>query len=263
MPLFENIQHVYKHPWNDISLASWRKYPSPQRPDLLSIDLLSRHLDADTGVLKIRRLITCKGQGPTWLQNLIGSSFFFFVEETTVDPINQKMVLTSQNHSFCDLITVQETCTYTPHVENQAWTNFSQHATFTAFPFGIKGKLESVCHSAFTKNAAKGREIMEQAIAGLALEKRKLSDCLQEGTTLLQEKTNSLIQEASEKTNNLIQEGTTLLQEKTNNLIQEGTTFVQEKKTLLQETTTEILETTTSFIQDASRPVPMGPRPMT
>jgi len=176
MPLFETLNHVYRHAWNDISLASWRKYPSPQRPDVLSVDFLSRDLDPNTGVLKIRRLITCKGSGPSWLQSVIGSSLFYFVEETTVDPKNKKMVLTSQNHSFSDLITVEEVCTYTPHPENSSWTNFSQHATFTAFPFGIKGKMESVCLAAFKKNATKGREIMEQAILIVKQEQKRFTE---------------------------------------------------------------------------------------
>eukprot|EP00026_Physarum_polycephalum_P016927 Phypoly_transcript_17977.p1 GENE.Phypoly_transcript_17977~~Phypoly_transcript_17977.p1 ORF type:complete len:204 (+),score=16.32 Phypoly_transcript_17977:131-742(+) len=176
MPLFETLNHIYKHPWGDISLASWRKYPSPQRPDVLSVDLLSRELDPETGVLKVRRLLTCKGSGPTWLQNIIGSNLFFFLEETTVDPRNKKMVLSSSNVSFSDIIKVEEVCTYTPHAENPTWTNFSQFGKFTAFPFGIKGSIESLCLDKFKNNAAKGREIMEQAVEIINIERQRLKE---------------------------------------------------------------------------------------
>ncbi len=126
----------------------------------------------------MKRLITCKGSGPAWLQSLIGGSLFYFVEETTVDPRNKKMVLSSCNVSFSDLLTVEEVCTYTPNNENLQWTNFSQTAKFTAFPFGLKGKIESICLDKFLKNASKGREIMEQAILLVKQERQRVEEVI-------------------------------------------------------------------------------------
>eukprot|EP01110_Echinostelium_bisporum_P003789 TRINITY_DN19261_c0_g1_i1.p1 TRINITY_DN19261_c0_g1~~TRINITY_DN19261_c0_g1_i1.p1 ORF type:complete len:205 (+),score=44.68 TRINITY_DN19261_c0_g1_i1:136-750(+) len=180
MPLFETLNHIYKHAWADISMASWRKYPNPQRPDVLSVDLLSRDLDPTTGVLTTKRLICCKGQGPTWAQKLMGASHCFFVEEATIDPKSQKMVLTSRNLSFSDLILMEEVCTYTPHLDNVKWTQFKQEAKVTAFPFGIKGKLECFLLEKFKSNATKGREIMEQAIARVKQESQRVEDLADE-----------------------------------------------------------------------------------
>lgn len=148
-------------------------------------------------MLTTRRLITCKGQGnfhfsskstffkkfriitlydtgPGWLKSMIGASYFYFLEETTVDPRTMKMVLASSNVSFSEIIKVEEVCTYTPHPENNKWTHFNQTAKFTAFPFGIKGSIESVCMDKFKKNAEKGREIMEQAILTLNQERKRV-----------------------------------------------------------------------------------------
>jgi len=180
MPLFEVLAHIYKHAWGDISLASFRKYPNPERPDVLNVDLLSRDLDPTTGVLTTKRLITCKGAGPAWLQSFIGSSMFFFVEEASVDPKGQKMVLRSQNLSFSDLIKVEEVCTYTPHPENKSWTSFTQEAKIAAGSF-VMGKVEDYCLEKFKTNATKGREIMEHAIARVKLESLRVEELAEEG----------------------------------------------------------------------------------
>lgn len=45
----EVLLHSFPLPWEDISLASWMKYPNPARPDVLGLDVLDRHFDHDTG----------------------------------------------------------------------------------------------------------------------------------------------------------------------------------------------------------------------
>lgn len=186
MPLFESLNHVFKHPWHDISQASWRKYPNPARPDVLSVDMLDRAIDPDTGVLTTKRLICMKGSGPTWLQNLMGTSLLYFVEEATVDPRTQTMVLSSKNVSFSNLLVMEETCTYTPYAENKEYTSFVQDAKVTAFPFGIKNKIETLVLDGFVKNANKGREIMEQAISRLKQEQRRVEELAEEGLANLE-----------------------------------------------------------------------------
>lgn len=91
-----------------------------------------------------------------------------------MDPRNKKMVLSSSNVSFSEIIKVEEVCTYTPHPDNYNWTHFNQTAKFTAFPFGIKGSIESVCMQSFKKNAEKGRDIMEQAILTIKQERKRV-----------------------------------------------------------------------------------------
>jgi len=193
MPLFETLCHTYKHAWSSISLANWSKYPSVERPDVLSVDIISKNIDQETGVLTTRRLMICKAAGPAWIQKFLNTPYVYFVEDATIDPRNQKMVLRSRNISFADLLQVDETCTYTTHPENKDWTHFSQDAKITAFPFGIKGKIESYCLDKFKTNAAKGREIMEQAIARVKLEQQKLEDLAEEGFATLERATRNAL----------------------------------------------------------------------
>eukprot|EP01112_Ceratiomyxa_fruticulosa_P001835 TRINITY_DN11_c0_g1_i1.p2 TRINITY_DN11_c0_g1~~TRINITY_DN11_c0_g1_i1.p2 ORF type:complete len:182 (-),score=31.19 TRINITY_DN11_c0_g1_i1:102-647(-) len=165
MPLLETLTHTFKHPWKDISLASWRKYPNPNRPDVLNVDIIKRELDPVTGILRTTRLIIVRGSTPKWLEAILGSSQCFFLEDAEIDPRNNTMILKSRNLSFNNLLELEETCTYTPHTENPTWTHFKQEAKVTAFPFGIAGKMEAFCLQNFKKNAVKGRDIMEQAIS--------------------------------------------------------------------------------------------------
>ncbi|KYQ89771.1 slowmo family protein [Tieghemostelium lacteum] len=170
MPLFETITHTYKHLWSDVSTGSWRKYPSPNRPDILSIDMLTKEFDPETGVLKCTKLIICKGNTPSWLQAVMGNTECFFFEETIVDPQNKKMVLTTKNLNFTNILGVEEVCTYTPHPENNEWTLFTQEAKVTSSLFGIARKMEAFCLEKFKANAHKGRKIMEDAIQKVKLE---------------------------------------------------------------------------------------------
>jgi len=170
MPLFETITHTYKHLWSDASSAHWQKYPSPERPDVLSVDILSKELDPETGILKCTRLIICKGNTPAWLKSILGSSECFFYEETTVDPKNKVMVLKSKNLNFTNILGVEEVCTYTPDPSNKDWTIFKQEAKVTSSIFGVARKMEAFCLDRFVANAGKGRKIMEDAILKVKLE---------------------------------------------------------------------------------------------
>merc|ERR1711871_987242 len=40
-------EHVYKHPWEQVSLASWRKYPHPGSSHVVRADVLSQHVDSE------------------------------------------------------------------------------------------------------------------------------------------------------------------------------------------------------------------------
>eukprot|EP01132_Coremiostelium_polycephalum_P001376 gene1376-1739_t len=173
MPLFQTITHTYKHLWTDASSASWRKYPSPERPDVISVDLLSKELDQETGILRCTKLIICKGSTPKWINSILGGNEVFFYEETTVDPKNQVMVLKTKNLSFTNILGVEEVCTYQPHPENKEWTLFTQEAKVTATVFGVARKMESFCLDRFMSNAGKGRKIMEDAILKVKLEAKE------------------------------------------------------------------------------------------
>lgn len=74
------------------------------------------------------------------------------------------MVLKSRNVSFRNIVSIEETCTYTTSPENPEWTQLEQKAKVTAFPYGVSGSIEKYLSDKFVTNAIKGQAIMENAI---------------------------------------------------------------------------------------------------
>jgi len=181
MVLFEVLTHTFQHSWQEIAFASWKKYPNPSRPDIVSIDIIRKEFDPETGILYTRRLISVKSFIPFWLQKIIGCSpFGYFVEEAEIDPRNHRMILKSSNVSFCNIIKVEETCTYTDDSKNKEWTFFRQEAKIQAFPFGFSKKMEEWSAQTFRRNAAQGRQIMEFSIEKIKKEKEESMQKLRE-----------------------------------------------------------------------------------
>jgi len=171
MVVQDEASHTFQHTWKDIFLASWKKYPSPSRPEILSIDFLKRELDTTTGILHTTRLVTIKSSAPTWLSKLCGlPTKWYFIEKGKIDPKNQKMVLKSRNVSLNQIAIMKETCIYTPHPEIPHWTLFRQRGLVTAFPLGVSRKIEELCVQTYKQNSGKGKELMEQAIARIKKE---------------------------------------------------------------------------------------------
>ena len=70
MKLFERSVFV-PHPWSFVSFASWRKYPNDKSPQVLHVDILSRSVCPETGILRTERLITCKQNLPSIVEWVI------------------------------------------------------------------------------------------------------------------------------------------------------------------------------------------------
>eukprot|EP01116_Phalansterium_solitarium_P007113 TRINITY_DN19606_c0_g1_i1.p1 TRINITY_DN19606_c0_g1~~TRINITY_DN19606_c0_g1_i1.p1 ORF type:complete len:224 (-),score=19.87 TRINITY_DN19606_c0_g1_i1:383-1054(-) len=170
MPKSAFESHVYQHPWSEISYAVWRKYPNPSRPDVLSIDILDRNLDPETGILRTRRMVTMKGPLPSWMERIIGrTSVCHFIEDSEINPKTQTMTLKSRNVTLEQVILMEESCSYTAH-ENGAWTKMGLEGKVTSFSFGVASRIEDFLTGMFKQNAHKGRDIMEQACAKIKQE---------------------------------------------------------------------------------------------
>lgn len=52
-------------------MASWQKYPSENRPDVLSVDLVDRNFDAETGILTATRVVIMQDRVPRILKPVI------------------------------------------------------------------------------------------------------------------------------------------------------------------------------------------------
>ena len=84
-----------------------------------------------------------------------------------MDPAAQKVTMCSQNMTWSDLLSVQETVVYTPS-NIPGRTDFQQHAKIIALCGGwqkIKNTIEEFTVERFKQNAVKGREGFERVLA--------------------------------------------------------------------------------------------------
>lgn len=187
-----STSHIFQHSFAETSLAYFRKYPCVERPDVLSVDLLKREFDPETGVLKTRRLITMDINVPSWVSKVFGiSSRVYFLEDAEINSQTKAITTTSRNLSFSNLVESIEKCSYHQH-ENKRWTLFQQSANVRATGFmGFGSTIEELMMSTFRNNVNKGRDIMEQTIN---LIKREAD----EGLIWVEGITNKIIQEGEE-----------------------------------------------------------------
>lgn len=161
----ESLRHIFRHSWRDCVYASWKKWPNAQRSDVISIDLINKDYDEETGILRATRLIMIKTWIPNWLRHVTGSNICFFVEESITNPRNEQFVLKGNNCSFNSIVDMEETCIYTSVIdENIPTTHLHQRATITAHTWGLSHKLERFCYDRYIINVKKGRGMMEELI---------------------------------------------------------------------------------------------------
>lgn len=95
-----------------------------------------------------------------------GNDTSLVFETSYVDPIAKKVTMCSTNLTFCNIINVQETVTYSPSAQ-AGITKFQQEARITAVCGGwqkIKNAVEEASVDAFRKNAIKGKEGFEMVL---------------------------------------------------------------------------------------------------
>ena len=167
MKFFESEYH-FDYSWDEVSTNNWRKYCpwNDQATHVISVDTLSRSLDPATNILRTERLITCRQSTPKWVQSFLGGDTSHVYEVSYVDPAAKKVTMCSQNMTWSDLLSVQETVVYRPSGVGR--TEFSQHAKIIALCGGwqkIKNTIEEFTVERFRQNAIKGREGFERVLA--------------------------------------------------------------------------------------------------
>ncbi|KAI1274041.1 MSF1 protein [Xylaria sp. FL0933] len=164
MKIFSN-NCTFNYSWEEVSTANWQKYSpwNEKCTHVTAVDTLSRSVDAETGILRTERLITCKQSVPEWLKSVLGCTESSQVLEVSyVNPADKTVTMVSQNITWANLVRVQETVVYKPQGATQ--TKFEQSARITALCGGwqrIKNSIEDSLVTRFKENAMKGKEGFE------------------------------------------------------------------------------------------------------
>ncbi|KAF5323356.1 hypothetical protein D9611_005808 [Ephemerocybe angulata] len=121
----------YEHPWSHVVIGMWRKYPNPRCSHVVSVDVVDRSVDPQTGIIRTERILGCKQKAPRWIVKLFGGSEDAFVREICfVDPATQDTTITSVNLSLSQFASCYEVVRYTPAGHNR--THFTQTAEIQA-----------------------------------------------------------------------------------------------------------------------------------
>ncbi|WCJ36928.1 MSF1-like family protein [Euphorbia peplus] len=177
-------EHVYKHPWERVTSASWRKFTEPENKRVLShileVDTLEQRLDCQAGKLYTTRAVTVHAPGPWFIRKIIGQDICHCVETTVVNAQTRSMQIRSRNISLQKFIEVEEKIRYDPHPENPStWTLCRQETSISIKPLSalasMAEKIEQKCAERFLQNSAKGREVMERICKYLEAESRGIS----------------------------------------------------------------------------------------
>lgn len=174
MVLTYTQEHVYKHPWDRVSSAAFRKFTDPETPAVLShitdVHTLARRVDPSKGLLQTVRSLTVRSPPLPYLaRRIVGRecAVCHCVERTAVDARSRSMEVVARNFSLRSLIEVEERSLYNPHPDRpDEWTLFRQETSIRCRPFSalaaVAGKVEQRCAERFVQNSAKGREVVER-----------------------------------------------------------------------------------------------------
>lgn len=177
-------EHIYKHPWERVTTASWRKFADPETTHKLShileIDTLNFKLDSSSGKLYTTRAITFKNPGPWFIRKITGQDICHCIESTVIDARSRSMQLSTCNISLEKFIEVEEKIQYYPHPDNpNDWTICRQETSIRIKPLpalaSMAEMLEQRCVERSQQNSAKGREVMENMCKYIEAESASIS----------------------------------------------------------------------------------------
>jgi hypothetical protein len=176
-----STEHTFRHPFDRVTSAFWRKYPNEHAAHVKAVDITDRRID-DQGRLITTRLMSCESAVPAWLRGAGLPQSCYVAESSVVDPAAQKMVVKSSNLSGASLMVVEETCTYSSvparvaatsaaaatvapspaPVTPASHTHYRQEARITAFLPFLSAKFEAYTLSNMTHKSREGMAVVER-----------------------------------------------------------------------------------------------------
>lgn len=158
MVLFHASNHVFQNDFYAVTSAIFNRYPNPYATHVLSIDTLSRKIDAN-GNLLTTRLVRKKGKLPKWIEYIIGSRITesWMIEFSTVDP--KQMILKSfkKNIDHVRILQVEEYTTYSYDAVNKNTVVNSKVKFTSGFHVGIRNKIENLSRNKFEASVKRSR----------------------------------------------------------------------------------------------------------
>ncbi|KAK0550020.1 hypothetical protein OC846_003854 [Tilletia horrida] len=184
MPRTFTAEHTFPYPWPQAAYGVFHKYPNQHASHVVSLDVLSQDYDPISKQVRLERILGVKQGAPKWAMRALGGDSVTYVREVmVVDPVRQRIEMTSTNMSLSKYLMVKEYITYTPSVFTaspssaslpelqqqsiptppsptpaQPGTTFKQVAGISSDSFLGASTIEDWSFSRFGDNAGKGRD---------------------------------------------------------------------------------------------------------
>ncbi|KAL1915331.1 uncharacterized protein VTP21DRAFT_6789 [Calcarisporiella thermophila] len=168
--------HKFNYSWQQVSAANWRKYPNEDCPHVVSVDVLDRRVDPETGIMVTERLLTIEQNAPAFIRRILGQDVTvqYCHEISILDPRNKTLSMKSRNLSWQNVMTVEERITYKGEGDQTVFTQEAEINASNAFS-RVKEYIEDFCVKRFSDNAAKGRDAFERVLVSLTGERQGLA----------------------------------------------------------------------------------------
>ncbi|KAI8491105.1 PRELI domain containing protein 3B-like [Branchiostoma floridae x Branchiostoma belcheri] len=178
-------EHTFRHPWDTVAQAAWRKYPNPMNPSVVGVDVLDRRVDRE-GKLHSHRLLSTEWGLGSFIKKflpiqMLGGDTCYVSEHSVVDPEKKTMVLQSTNLTFSNYVSVDERLTYEPHPTEKDSTLLTQEAIITVKGVSLSSYLEGIMANSISGNANKGRQAIEWVIGKINSEVSELAETAKSG----------------------------------------------------------------------------------
>jgi len=163
-------EHIFSHPWKNVTEAAWKKYPNEHNTNVTAIDVLDRKLTED-GQLYTTRIFGSNWNFPTLLATVLGlPDQCYAVEHSIVDLKEEKMTLKMVNYTFLGILAVEETLVYQKNKNNPNETKLTQDAKISVQGISFSGYFEDLVVSNYDVNSVKGRTAIEQVVNKIKIE---------------------------------------------------------------------------------------------
>ncbi|XP_010772983.1 SEC14-like protein 1, partial [Notothenia coriiceps] len=140
-----------------------RRFPTCHLiPMFVASDVVEEETNEDGSTTRVQRRCALDVDAPRLLKRIAGVDYVYFIQNNTLNRKERTLHIESHNDTFSNRVIIHETCCYSVHPENDAWTCFEQTASLDIKSFfGFESNVEKIAMKQYASSIKKGKEIIE------------------------------------------------------------------------------------------------------
>ncbi|XP_068744058.1 PRELI domain-containing protein 2-like [Montipora capricornis] len=161
-----DINYVFKHPFEKVTRAYFKKYSCGKETNVTAITVLEHKIDPETAEEYVVRRGECVNVLPGILRKFCPFGKIEVEEEAWLNKKEKYLRLHCYNLTWSKYASLEEFSCYRTCENNPDWTIFEQRGTISVFGIGslLGGMFETFAYTFFQREAEKGFGIMEDLL---------------------------------------------------------------------------------------------------